>query len=120
MRWCVSWGQRAERERSAPSQNPGDFLTRPFARAMMSLVSSALSHGDVRRAVSDMSLTPSGLDAYFEGVLDVMSGHGTRFIGACCHLTDPATGSFTWAGLSGEMPGDFASAIENEFLEDDV
>ena len=31
-------------------------------------------------------------DAYFEALLDVVSAQGTRFVGACWHLTDPATG----------------------------
>src|SRR5262249_48894416 len=43
-----------------------------------------------------------------------------RFQGACWHLTDPTTGLFTWTGTTGELPGDYASALENEFLEDDV
>ena len=41
-------------------------------------------------------------------------------MGACWHLTDPATGLFVWTGYAGEVPGDFMGALENEYLQDDV
>ncbi len=83
-------------------------------------VSGAASLDEVRRRWRALRPAVGDPDAYFEALLDVVSAQGTRFVGACWHLTDPATGAFTWAAAAGEMPGDFASAIENEFLEDDV
>jgi hypothetical protein len=83
-------------------------------------VSQDLSLEQACRTVSRIRLSADSPDAYFEALMDVMSAHGTRFVGACWHLTDPVTGSFTWANAAGDMPGDFASAIENEYLEDDV
>jgi DNA-binding CsgD family transcriptional regulator len=56
-------------------------------------------------------------DRFFEGLLDSLE---LPYVGACWHLTDPETGLFTWTGASGELPGDFVSALENEFLEKDL
>jgi DNA-binding CsgD family transcriptional regulator len=56
-------------------------------------------------------------DGLFAELLEALELH---FLGACWHLTDPETGLFTWTGFSGELPGDFVSALENEFLEDDL
>jgi DNA-binding CsgD family transcriptional regulator len=59
-------------------------------------------------------------DGFFASLVALLDRHGVGFEGACWHLTDPATGLFTWTGFRGELPGDFVSAIENEYLEDDV
>ncbi|MGE5408376.1 MAG: helix-turn-helix transcriptional regulator [Syntrophothermus sp.] len=59
-------------------------------------------------------------DAFFGALVATLAQQGFEFAGACWHLTDPATGLFVWTGHRGELPGDFASALENEFLEEDV
>jgi DNA-binding CsgD family transcriptional regulator len=59
-------------------------------------------------------------DAFFSALTGLLDRHGVGFAGACWHLTDPSTGLFTWTGFRGELPGDFVTAIENEYLEEDV
>jgi DNA-binding CsgD family transcriptional regulator len=59
-------------------------------------------------------------EPFYAALLDLVADSGVRFVGACWHLTDPATGLFTWVGAAGELPGDFAVAVENELLADDV
>jgi Bacterial regulatory proteins, luxR family len=56
-------------------------------------------------------------DRFFEELLGSLE---LPYVGACWHLTDPETGLFTWTGYAGELPGDFVSALENEFLADDL
>lgn len=67
-----------------------------------------------------LPVTSGDPDAFYGGLVDLLDRHGLRFEGACWHLTDPATGLFTWTGFSGDLPGDFVTALENEYLEDDV
>lgn len=70
--------------------------------------------------VERLALEPADPDAFFSALLDVLAEAGTTPAGACYHLTDPATGLFTWTGARGELPGDFASAVRNEYEQDDV
>lgn len=70
--------------------------------------------------VERLALEPSDPDAFFAALLDVLGAAGTDTVGACYHLTDPATGLFTWTGSRGELPGDFATAVRNEYEQDDV
>lgn len=73
------------------------------------------------REVERLLPAPGGHpDAFYQALLGVLGSAGLPFVGACWHLTDPVTGLFTWTGASGELPGDFVSALENEFLEDDL
>jgi hypothetical protein len=74
----------------------------------------------LRREVERLSPTPEDPDAFYDALLDVLAGHGLGFVGACWHLTDPASGMWTWAGWRGELPSGFERALENEFLEEDV
>jgi DNA-binding CsgD family transcriptional regulator len=73
-----------------------------------------------RPEVERLRPRPADPDAFYAELADLLDRHGLPFIGACWHLTDPATGLFTWTGYTGELPGDFVSALENEYLEDDV
>jgi DNA-binding CsgD family transcriptional regulator len=59
-------------------------------------------------------------EPFYAALLDLVASSGVRFVGACWHLTDPATGLFTWVGAAGDLPGDFAAAVENELVADDV
>jgi DNA-binding CsgD family transcriptional regulator len=59
-------------------------------------------------------------DAFYVDLLALLERQGLSFVGACWHLTDPITGLFTWTGYQGELPGDFVSALVNEFAEEDV
>jgi DNA-binding CsgD family transcriptional regulator len=73
-----------------------------------------------RRDVERLPAAGPDPDAFYQALLGVLGRHGLRFVGACWHLTDPVTGLMTWTGVTGELPGDFVSALENEYLEDDV
>ena len=74
----------------------------------------------VRSDLERLAPAPADPDAFYVALVELLERHGLAFTGACWHLTDPATGVFTWTGFRGELPGDFASALENEYLEDDV
>lgn len=73
-----------------------------------------------RGAVERLPVAPGDPDAFYDALLAVLAQHGLSFVGACWHLTDPATGLLTWTGQTGELPSDFVSALENEYLEPDV
>ncbi|MEA2467214.1 MAG: hypothetical protein QOJ57_1340 [Thermoleophilaceae bacterium] len=70
--------------------------------------------------MEQLPVTATDPDAFYGALVELLDRHGLRFEGACWHLTDPATGLLTWTGFSGELPGDFVAALENEYLEDDV
>ncbi|UUY04188.1 helix-turn-helix transcriptional regulator [Svornostia abyssi] len=70
--------------------------------------------------VERLALEPADPDRFFSALLDVLEEAGTTPVGACYHLTDPATGLFTWTGVRGELPGDFTAAVQNEYEQDDV
>src|ERR671932_303367 len=84
----------------------------------------AVPHGlrieAARHDVERLPPSPEDPDAFFAALVAVLADRGLPFVGACWHLTDPVTGLFTWTGATGELPGDFLSALENEFLVDDV
>ncbi len=84
------------------------------------VVPSATSSARARRDVERLAAAPGEPDAFFAGLVALLGEHGVRAVGACWHLTDPETGLFTWTGATGELPGDFAGALHNEFGEDDV
>jgi DNA-binding CsgD family transcriptional regulator len=63
------------------------------------------------------SLPPPRL---FEALLESLGRHGLRFDGACWHLSDPATGLLTTTGVTGDVPGSFALALELELHTADV
>lgn len=83
-------------------------------------VSDPVRTDRVLRDVERLAPAPGDPDAFYDGLLAVLAGHGLPFVGACWHLTDPETGLFTWTGHTGELPGDFVGALENEYLADDV
>jgi DNA-binding CsgD family transcriptional regulator len=72
------------------------------------------------REVERLPATLGDPDAFYAALVEALARNGLPFVGACWHLTDPATGLFTWTGYSGELPGSFVAALENEYLEDDV
>jgi hypothetical protein len=86
----------------------------------MAPVPTAFRIDRVRREMERLPAAPADPDAFYGSLLTVLDAHGLPFAGACWHLTDPVTGLFTWTGAAGELPGDFVSALENEYLEDDV
>ncbi len=67
-----------------------------------------------------LTLDPADPDGFFGALLDVLGAAGVEPVGACYHLTDPATGLFTWTGVRGELPADFVAAVRNEYEQDDV
>jgi DNA-binding CsgD family transcriptional regulator len=73
-----------------------------------------------RHEVERLPLTPGDPDAFYDALLAILAHHGLRYVGACWHLTDPQSGVFTWTGYTGELPGEFVSALANEFFEEDV
>jgi hypothetical protein len=83
-------------------------------------VSTVFRIDRVRRDVERLPDAPADPDAFYGALVSVLDAHGLPFAGACWHLTDPVTGLFTWTGATGVLPGDFVTALENEYLEDDV
>lgn len=73
-----------------------------------------------RAAVERLRLKPGDPDAFFAALVAALRRHGLPSVGACWHLTDPASGLFTSTGTDGTLPGDYDSAIRNELLDDDV
>lgn len=67
-------------------------------------------------------LTGERLDAarLFEALLALLERDGLRYDGACWHVTDPLTGLFSRTGGTGELPGDYRSALRFELFEEDV
>jgi DNA-binding CsgD family transcriptional regulator len=83
-------------------------------------MADAIRSDRARRDVERLRPEPGDPDAFFVALAGLLERHGLPFVGACWHLTDPVSGLFSWTGAAGELPGDFVSALENEFLEDDV
>jgi DNA-binding CsgD family transcriptional regulator len=73
-----------------------------------------------RRELDRIAAAPGDPDAFFGALFALLGRLGLPAVGACWHLTDPETGLFTWTGYAGELPGDFAAALHNELMEDDV
>jgi DNA-binding CsgD family transcriptional regulator len=72
------------------------------------------------REVERLPVAPGDPDTFYGALVELLTRNGFPFAGACWHLTDPATGLFTWTGYTGDLPGDFITALHNEYLEDDV
>src|SRR3712207_216521 len=111
-------GEPADGGADAPSQGPG-VCTAARTRHDASVPTAFRIEG-VRRDVERLPDAPADPDAFYGALLTVLDAHGLPFAGACWHLTDPVTGLFTWTGATGALPGDFVTALENEYLEDDV
>ncbi len=111
----------ASLRRSSATGNPRILVL--LGRAAAGIISPMVDRRPGARAIRDverLAASAANPDRYFETLACALAEHGVPSVGACWHLTEPSSGLATWIGYRGELPGDLASAVENEYLEDDV